>query len=137
MLQSTNIHVTDGLTTLIDLLRYNIHLNIQNVTSPIAIQAQKLSWGDPPNIIVPVNPDVILAADCAYLEESFPLLVRTLEDLMGEQTVLWFCYKKRRKRDRDCIKLIGKSFEVQMVRGQWESEGVWLFVVKKRSHRTK
>ena len=52
---------------------------------------------------------------------------------MGEQTILWFCYKKRRQRDRDCIRKIEKLFDVQLVRGMWETEGVWLYNVKRPS----
>ena len=54
---------------------------------------------------------------------------------MGEQTILWFCYKKRRQRDRDCIRMIGKRFDVHMVRGEWEAQGVWLYEVKRRNGR--
>jgi predicted nicotinamide N-methyase len=42
--------------------------------------------------------DLILAADCVYFEPAFPLLVRTLCDLVADQeTEVLFCYKKRRK----------------------------------------
>lgn len=84
---------------------------------------------------MPKHPDVILAADCAYIEESFPLLVKTLEDMMGEQTALWFCYKKRRKRDKNCIKMISKVFDAVPLRGAWEAEGVWLFNVRLRGSK--
>ena len=42
--------------------------------------------------------DLILAADCVYFEPAFPLLVRTLVDLVPDsKTEVLFCYKKRRK----------------------------------------
>ena len=96
-------------------------------SSKVQVFAHILPWGEPVPSSIPQHPDVILAADCAYLEESFPLLVKTLQDLMGEDTVLLFCYKKRRKRDRDCIRLIGKVFDVVAIKGPWERDGVWLF----------
>lgn len=42
--------------------------------------------------------DLILAADCVYFEPAFPLLVKTLVDLVPDKSVeVLFCYKKRRK----------------------------------------
>ena len=127
------ISITDGLPTLVELCQYNIGINFSRDTSQVALHAQQLSWGDSLGTTLQKYPDIVLAADCAYIEESFPLLVKTLEDLIGEETKLWFCYKKRRKRDKDCIKMIGKAFDVQVVRGQWERDGVWLFEVKRLS----
>ena len=130
---TTDIHLTDGLAALLPLLRQNVELNIQrSASSNVVVSTHQLSWGETPILSIPQHPDVILAADCAYIEESFPLLVQTLEALMGEKSILWFCYKKRRQRDRDCIKKIGKVFDVQMVKGNWEKEGIWLYEVRRR-----
>ncbi|KAL9131770.1 MAG: hypothetical protein Q9217_000375 [Psora testacea] len=134
----TEIHITDGLSILLPLMNQNILINMPNdPPAEVSLHADLLPWGQPTPSSVPPHPDVILAADCAYLEQSFPLLVETLKDLMGEETVLWFCYKKRRKRDRDCIRLIGKVFDVQAVKGAWEMEGVWLFRGRKRIRELK
>ena len=54
--------------------------------------------GDPLSPSIPHKYDVILAADCVYFEPAFPLLVRTLADLVPDESVeVLFCYKKRRK----------------------------------------
>lgn len=45
----------------------------------------------------PIRCDVLLAADCVYLESSFPLLVDTLVQLAGPDTLVLLSYKKRRK----------------------------------------
>ena len=55
-----------------------------------------LNRGDPLSPDLPAM-DLILAADCVYLEEVFPLLVQTLSDLSGPQTEILFCCVKRRK----------------------------------------
>ena len=39
----------------------------------------------------------MLAADCVYFEPAFPLLIKTLCDLVKKETQVLFCYKKRRK----------------------------------------
>ena len=54
--------------------------------------------GDPLPPSIPHKFDVILAADCVYSEPAFPLLVKTLKDLVPDKSVeVLFCYKKRRK----------------------------------------
>ena len=54
--------------------------------------------GDPLPSSIPHRYDVILAADCVYFEPAFPLLVKTLTDLVPDKSVeVLFCYKKRRK----------------------------------------
>jgi len=58
---------------------------------------------------------VVLAADCVYFEPAFPLLLQTLADLIGPNTVCYFCYKKRRKADMRCIRDLMKKFTVKEV----------------------
>lgn len=72
-------------------------------------------WGAAPPAAIPAAPDVILAADCVYFEPAFPLLKRTLEDLIGPETVCYFCFKRRRRADMHFIKAIRKMFDVQVV----------------------
>jgi protein N-lysine methyltransferase METTL21A len=61
----------------------------------------------PPNM---PNPELILAADCVYLENTFPLLVQTLSDASETSTEILFCYQKRRKADRRFFALLKKIF---------------------------
>lgn len=142
----TEIHLTDGLSELMPLLERNAMLN--NLTfirngehaatsdSAIRVHASVLSWGEPISASIPGDPDIILAADCAYFEPSFPLLLGTLQQLMGTDTILFFSYKKRRKGDKSMIQMLGKKFDVQEVKGIWERDGVWLFEIRKRSYPT-
>ena len=50
---------------------------------------------------------------------------------MGEDTVCYFCYKKRRRADRDVIRKLGKLFDVEEVKGKWERDGVFLYEIRK------
>ncbi|KAJ7095091.1 putative methyltransferase-domain-containing protein [Mycena belliarum] len=77
---------------LLDIMRENVE---KNKLSELCVVAE-LNWGDPIPTDIP-RPDVILAADCVYFEPAFPLLVRTLCDLIDVDTEVLFCYKKRRK----------------------------------------
>ena len=128
----TRIDLTDGLDALVPMLQQNISLNFPpEESSDISINSHQFSWGEPPNPTLPLEPDVVLAADCSYLEQSFRPLLMTLTDLMGPETVLWFCYEKRRRRDRDCLKMLSKAFSVLPVSGDWERDDIWLFQVRK------
>lgn len=81
-------------------------------------------------------PDVILAADCVYFEPAFPLLLRTLGDLIGPETICYFCFKKRRRADWRFIKIMQKDFHVQPVpyegREQDQRKGLYLFDVRRK-----
>lgn len=77
---------------LLDLLRVNVDLNeVKNV------HVAELSWGEGQEATLPA-PDLVLAADCVYLESTFPLLITTLCELapFGKEIEILFCSQKRR-----------------------------------------
>ena len=51
---------------------------------------------------------------------------------MGKDTLCYFCYKKRRRADKDMIRRLSKLFEVEKMKGRWEENGVFLYEIKKR-----
>ena len=96
---------------MLDLMQENIqrnHLEDQVI-------AVVLDWGVPPPEEVPSQVDVILAADCVYLESAFPRLVQTLASLVGAATTVFFCYKKRRRADARFMKMAGRVFTIEDV----------------------
>lgn len=106
----STLHLTDQVPML-SLMERNTALNdLQGVVKPSVYD-----WGEVTPTEIPQHPDVILAADCIYFEPAFPLLQKTLLDLIGENTVCYFCYVKRRKADLHCIKAIRKMFDVEDV----------------------
>lgn len=50
---------------------------------------------------------------------------------MGDDTVCYFCYKKRRRADKDTIRKLSKLFEVEEIKGKREKDGVFLYEIKK------
>lgn len=67
-------------------------------------------------------PDIVLAADCVYFEPAFPLLLKTLTDLIGPNTICYFCFKKRRKADMRFIRDMTKTFTVTDIDYEWIDE---------------
>lgn len=107
--QST-LHLTDQMPML-PLMQRNTALNeLQSTVKPAVYD-----WGEATPAGLPQHPEVILAADCCYYEPAFPLLQKTLQDLMGENTVCYFCCVKRRKADLHFIKAVKKMFVVEDV----------------------
>jgi hypothetical protein len=90
------------------LMEKNIDLNELQDT----VKATVYDWGSPPPASIPLEPDIILAADCVYFEPAFPLLLETLKDLIGEKTTCYFCFKKRRRADLHFIKSLKKTLTV-------------------------
>jgi protein N-lysine methyltransferase METTL21A len=95
--------------------------------------------GDPlPQEVVQEKPNVILAADCVYFEPAFPLLLTTLEELLGlcEDAVIYFCFKKRRRADMQFIKNARKKFVVEEIddqdREMFSREGLFLYTFKRK-----
>jgi hypothetical protein len=111
------IHITDQVP-MFALMQRNISLN---ALSPRVI-ASIYDWGTPQPTQLPRHPDIILAADCVYFEPAFPLLQQTLADLIGEKTVCYFCYKKRRRADMQFMKVARKMFEVVEVMDDEDKE---------------
>lgn len=104
------LHITDQ-EPMFELMKQNIALNKLDAR----VAASIYDWGTPTPSQLPSHPDVILAADCVYFEPAFPLLQQTLKDLIGDNTVCYFCFKRRRRADLTFMKTAKKMFEVQEV----------------------
>lgn len=104
------LHITDQ-EPMFELMKRNITLN--NLESRVT--ASIYDWGAAKPSQLPAHPDVILAADCVYFEPAFPLLQQTLSDLIGDNTVCYFCFKKRRRADLQFMKVAKKMFDVKQV----------------------
>ncbi|KAH9811154.1 S-adenosyl-L-methionine-dependent protein-lysine N- methyltransferase [Teratosphaeria destructans] len=105
-----SVHVTDQ-QPMLQLMQDNIALN--GLTG--RAQASVYNWGDACPEGIPAHPDIVLAADCVYFEPAFPLLQKTLEDLIGPHTVCYFCFKKRRRADTQFMKAAKKVFAIEQV----------------------
>ena len=87
------IHITDRSKAVISLIKHNIPLNNLDDNSKTIVTASRLSWGETLPDGIPNQPDILLAADCVYFEPAFPLLMKSMEDMIGVDTVCYFCCK--------------------------------------------
>ncbi|KAF1839192.1 hypothetical protein BDW02DRAFT_575670 [Decorospora gaudefroyi] len=130
---NTTLYITDQ-EPMFELMRRNITLN--NLQSRVS--ASIYDWGEPTPSQLPRHPDIILAADCVYFEPAFPLLQQTLMDLIGEWTVCYFCFKRRRRADLTFMKKARKMFDVQVVdddpdKEVYSREKLFLYRITKRN----
>jgi protein N-lysine methyltransferase METTL21A len=129
-----SILLTDQLPML-NLMEKNISLNgLESCASALVYD-----WGSKPVPQFPTpsgHPDIVLAADCVYFEPAFPLLLQTLSDLIGPETICYFCFKKRRKADLRFIKDMKKTFHVSEVdyedRKKDRRESIFLYEITRR-----
>lgn len=107
----STLHITDQ-ALMMPLMQRNTALNDLHD----AVKPSVYDWGEATPTDLPAQPDIILAADCIYFEPAFPLLLKTLQDLIGERTVCYFACVKRRKADAHFMKAARKVFDVEVVR---------------------
>ncbi|KAF2736463.1 hypothetical protein EJ04DRAFT_489993 [Polyplosphaeria fusca] len=129
---TTTVHITDQLP-MFELMKRNIDLNGLSSNSTATIY----DWGASPPSNIPSHPDIILAADCVYFEPAFPLLQQTLKDLIGEKTVCYFCFKKRRRADLQFMKMARKMFQVEEVQDDpdkaiYSKESLFLYRITRK-----
>lgn len=127
---SSPVYLTDQ-EPMLSLMETNIDINH---LSSIAT-ATVLDWGEPLPDIIPSHPTIILAADCVYFEPAFPLLISTLQQLIGPNSVCYFCFKKRRRADIRFMKMAKKFFDVNEIRDDpdaesYKRENIFLFAIR-------
>lgn len=108
---SSRVLLTDQ-DKMLGLMQHNMGLNGAEGRATALV----LKWGEAlPVAVVQQRPNVILAAECVYLESAFPLLQQTLQDLLAlnGDAVVYFCFKRRRRRvDMQFVKMARRAFAV-------------------------
>ncbi|KAE8233177.1 hypothetical protein CF326_g1787 [Tilletia indica] len=118
------VWITDQ-DAMLDLMQRNLKLNeevahaeggnasAKSLSSTCVVK--QLNWGEPIPEDIPSKPDVLLLADCVYLEVAFQPLVDTMVELSTPSTEILFCYQKRRKADKRFFALLKRHFSFEHV----------------------
>lgn len=148
---SPKLLITDQIP-MFALMKENIELNdlgtkveaaVYDWGGPVPEDISFETYGDGTAVQTTQRPDIILAADCVYFEPTFPLLKDTLMDLIDDNpnpdAVCYFCFKKRRKADWRCIRMIEKVLNMEEIteddgrdKDGYTREAIYLYKITKQ-----
>lgn len=101
-----NVTITDRKMAL-NITRMNVEGNLGEEQNSVEIK--ELEWGQNVSSFSPPY-DFILGADIVYIEETFPDLLKTMQDLCDENSVVLLSCKIRYDRDKRFFELLSKYF---------------------------
>ncbi|EST08452.1 Nicotinamide N-methyltransferase-like protein [Kalmanozyma brasiliensis GHG001] len=143
-LEGCQIWVTDQ-DVMLHLMRENLALNFQlsptdtpssTTTNDGFVKVAELDWGTE---LTFDKPDVLLLADCVYLESAFQPLIDTMTQLSTSDTEILFCYQKRRKADKRFFALLKRQFTFEDVKDddsvrteEYRRQGTQLLRIRKK-----
>lgn len=82
---------------------------------------------------IPPPFELILAADVVYVEDTFPLLIRSLGELSDSNTVILLSCKHRYERDNRFFELLHSNFNSEVL---WSEErNLKLYNVRKKPQK--
>jgi len=73
--------------------------------------------------------DMILAADVMYVEESFPLLIKSLDDLADSQSIILLSCKHRYESYMKFFTLLQAKFDFEVV---WYNQDLKVYRARKK-----
>ena len=106
-----NVTITDRKMAL-NVTRMNVEGNLGKDQDSVEIK--ELEWGQD---VLSFSPpfDFVLGADIVYIEETFSDLLKTLQDLCDENSVVLMSCKIRYDRDKRFFELLSKHFSYETV----------------------
>ena len=107
----------------------NLQLNRHNLEGR-TITVSHLEWGMEEDITTFNLPfDVVLAADVVYVEESFPLLIKSLDDLTDSHTLVLLSCKHRYESYMKFFQLLQEKFDSEIV---WYNQDIKVYRCRKK-----
>ncbi|XP_063068793.1 protein N-lysine methyltransferase METTL21A [Engraulis encrasicolus] len=135
-LLGANVTITDRAPAL-EFLSSNVAANLPSHLQGAAVVSE-LTWGEG---LVRFQGgggdggfDLVLGADIVYLEDTFPDLLRTLEHLSGDRTVVLLSCRLRYERDERFLHMLRRTFDVREVHYD-EQRDIHLYRATKTIHR--
>lgn len=111
-LLGAQVSITDRKMALA-LARDNVERNSQNFNTSL-IEVRELEWGQNVSSFDPPF-DYVLGADIVYIEDTFKQLLKTIDELCDDKTVVLLSCKIRYERDNHFLGLLNKKFIVEEV----------------------
>lgn len=110
----------------------NLAANRHNIPPSRDVSVSRLEWGQDVSRFRPPF-ELILAADVVYVEDTFPLLIRSLGELSDSNTVILLSCKHRYERDNRFFELLHSNFNSEVL---WSEErNLKLYNVRKKPQK--
>ncbi|KAI0217401.1 Protein N-lysine methyltransferase METTL21A [Lamellibrachia satsuma] len=109
-----DVAITDRAMAL-KILKSNVNKNLATTERELSVSVEELDWGKNMDTFSQRKFDILLGADIIYIEETFPLLLTTLQQLTKCDTKLLLSCKIRYDRDTRFLDMMKKSFLVEEV----------------------
>ena len=106
-----NVTITDRKMAL-NVTRMNVERNLDEQQNSVAIK--ELEWGQNVSSFSPPF-DFVLGADIVYIEDTFKDLLKTLQDLCDENSIVLLSCKIRYDRDKRFFELLSQCFRHQTI----------------------
>jgi hypothetical protein len=131
----SKVYVTD-IDVMVETMVKNVGHNQSTLDNKKAAKVvpRVLWWGKPiPEELL--YPQVVLCADCVYLESGFVPLIQTMWEMCGQETIVYFCYKKRWKSSKRFFVKLKKLFDVttdDARKDENAKQGLYIYTLKKK-----
>lgn len=96
----------------------SLFTNVKSNLPPAVLESttvSELSWGEHLDRYPAGGFDVVLGADIVYLEDTFIPLLKTLEHLCSDSTLVLLSCKIRYERDNTFLDMLKQRFQVEEV----------------------
>lgn len=98
----------------LEFLSANVKSNLPP-DSQVSVDVSELTWGEGLERYPAGGFDIILGADIIYLEDTFVPLLKTLDYLCSDSTVVLLACKIRYERDTNFLEMLKQRFTVEEV----------------------
>ncbi|XP_077371472.1 protein N-lysine methyltransferase METTL21A [Festucalex cinctus] len=132
-LLGANVTITDRKCAL-DFLSTNVKANLPSELEECVVVSE-LSWGEGLARFPAGGFDLVLGADIVYLEDTFVPLIRTLEHLCADATVVLLACRIRYERDGAFLNMLRRKFTVDEVFYD-QNRDIYIYEARKRVPRS-
>ena len=114
LISGSDVAITDRAMAL-KILKSNVNKNLAMTRQELSMTVEELDWGKNVDTFSQRRFDVLLGADIIYIEETFPLLLATLQQLTECDTKVLLSCKIRYDRDTRFLDMMRQSFIIEEV----------------------
>ena len=130
-LLGAQVCITDRKMAL-ELAKDNVKRNSANFNTSL-IEVLELEWGQDVSSFEPPF-DYVLGADIVYIEKTFKQLLKTIDELCDDNTIVLLSCKIRYQRDKNFLGLLDKMFTVEEVFHD-EKLDIYIYKAVRRNQR--